>query len=62
MNIPESVKIGGIVYTIEVTDRLTTGSESDGEISFGESVIRLAPREPQFMCEALLHEIVHGVF
>lgn len=61
MNIPESVKIGGITYKIEITDRLTTGSESDGEITFNEAIIRLAPREPQYMCQVLLHEIVHAV-
>ena len=62
MNIPESVKIGGITYKVEITDRLTTGTSSDAEIAFDEAVIRLTPREPQYMCQVLLHEIVHAVY
>lgn len=63
MKIPESVKIGGKIYSVEITDKLTLGSAShSAEIQYSDLVIRICPQAAQKMEADLLHEVVHGLF
>ena len=44
MNIPQTIKIGGKVYRVEITDNLTLGKANvSAEIDFAELVIRIHP-------------------
>ena len=64
MNIPETVKIGGIDYTIKYEERLNTGANlAYGHIDYDKALIRLAPdlQSKQGECQTLLHEILHGI-
>ena len=63
LNIPSSVKIGGKVYSIEITDKLFLGAAGhSAEIQYSDLVIRVCPQARQKMEADLLHEIVHGLF
>ena len=62
MNIPDRVKIGGKVYRVEITDKLTLGSANcSAEILYNDLVIRICPQARQKMEADLLHEVVHGL-
>ena len=44
MKIPKSLKIGGKVYSVEITDKLTLGSANySGEILYSDLIIRICP-------------------
>lgn len=63
MEIPNRVKIGGKVYSVEITDKLVLGSANhSAEIQYSDLVIRICPQARQKMEADLLHEIVHGLF
>ena len=63
MKIPKQIKIGGKVYQVEVTDRLTLGSANySGEIDYMNLVIRVVPSAKGKMESDLLHEIIHGLY
>lgn len=63
MKIPKTVKVGGNIYTIEVTDNLNLGSSTvTGEIDYENLKIRLVP----YTCEAkkqadFMHELIHAM-
>lgn len=62
MNIPQSVKIGGKVYRVEVTDKLTLGKANvSAEIDYMELVIRIHPSARGKMEADFWHEVVHGI-
>lgn len=62
MRIPESVKIGGKVYDVELTDRLTLGSANySGEIDYTGLAIRICPSAKGKMEADFLHELMHGI-
>ncbi len=62
MNIPQTIKIGGKVYRVEITDNLTLGKANvSAEIDFAELVIRIHPNAKGKMEADFLHEIVHGI-
>lgn len=63
MNIPKKLKIGGKVYTIEITDKLTLGSANySGEILYNELIIRICPAAEAKMEADFVHEMLHGVW
>lgn len=62
MNIPQSVKIGGKVYRVEVTDKLTLGKANvSAEIDYMELVIRICPSARGKMEADFVHELIHGI-
>ena len=62
MRIPEKIKIGGKVYKVEITDRLTLGCVNySGEIDYAALVIRICPAADGKMKADLLHEVMHGI-
>lgn len=63
MKIPNKVKIGGKVYDVEITDKLTLGSANySGEIIYPDLVIRICPSAKGKMEADFLHELLHGIF
>lgn len=61
MKIPESVKIGGLVYAVQVTENMC--SDHSAEISYGKMTIKVRPDfDPQKQKRDFLHEIIHGIF
>lgn len=62
MNIPQSVKIGGKVYRVEITDKLTLGKANvTAEIDYTELVIRIHPNARGKMEADFWHELVHAI-
>lgn len=62
MKIPNSLKIGGNIYTVEITDKLDTGKlNSDAEISYRDLIIRVCPAAKSKMESNFVHEMVHGI-
>ena len=65
MNIPKSVRIGGVDYTICRKEYLhAEGHVLYGQIDYDNCEIRLSETEGQafdHQCITLLHEIMHGI-
>lgn len=63
MNIPKTLKIGGKIYDVEITDKLLSGSANySAEICYNDLVIRICPQAQSKMEADFLHELVHGIF
>lgn len=63
MKIPKTVKIGGKVYDVEITDKLNLGSaHCSAEICYNDLVIRVTPQKKGKMEADFLHEIIHGIY
>lgn len=63
MNIPKKLKIGGKVYTVEITDKLFLGNANvSAEIMYNDLVIRVSPQAQGKMEADFLHELIHGIF
>lgn len=62
MTIPKTVKIGGKVYTVEITDKLDLGSVNvSAEILYNDLIIRVSPQAQGKMEADFIHELVHGI-
>lgn len=62
MNIPQSVKIGGKVYQVEITDKLTLGKANvSAEIDYMALFIRICPSARGKMEADFVHELIHGI-
>ena len=63
MNIPDSIKIGGKVYAVEITNKLDLGNaNASAEILYSDLIIRVSPQAPAKMEADFLHEMFHGIF
>ena len=66
MKIPESVRIGGVEYTVKLADSLNDGvSVLYGQIDYDHHEIRISSTtgaEHQYQCITLWHEILHGLW
>ena len=62
MKIPEKVKIGGLIYTVEVTERLSLGVDCAGEIIYSELAIRVRPAAQAGMEQTFIHELTHAIY
>ena len=63
MRIPEKVKIGGLTYTVEITEKLDLGSlNCSAEIAYNALMIRVTPQAKEKMEADFLHEVLHGIF
>ena len=65
MNIPDSVRIGGVDYSIVYKERIISGEGKAllGQIDFDNSRILIEPsvQSLQGQHQTLLHEIMHGI-
>lgn len=62
MTIPKTVKIGGKVYTVEITDKLDLGNANvSAEILYNDLIIRVSPQAQGKMEADFIHELVHGI-
>lgn len=65
MKIPESIRIGGVDYTIAYEDNVVLGDNlCYGTINYEDSVISLSNTRGaghQHRCITLWHEILHGI-
>lgn len=63
MKIPKSIKIGGKVYTVEITNKLDLGNVNvSAEILYNDLVIRVSPQAQGKMEADFIHELIHGIF
>jgi len=61
MNIPKKVKIGGLKYTVKISNNLANEGAL-GKISYSGLQIELQKAKLQNMHATLLHEILHGIY
>lgn len=62
MTIPKTIKIGGKIYTVEITDKLDLGSVNvSAEILYNDLIIRVSPQARGKMEADFIHELVHGI-
>ena len=66
MNIPTRVKIGGIIYTVELTPKpCKCNIDIDGEIRYSDQIISIRDNVnsgQEYQEYVLLHEIIHGIY
>lgn len=64
MKIPKTVKIGGKVYDVEITDKFNLGNVNvSAEILYNDLVIRVSPQQAPGKMEAdFIHELIHGIY
>lgn len=63
MKIPKSIKIGGKVYTVEITNKLDLGNVNvSAEILYNDLVIRVSPQAQGKMEADFIHELIHAIF
>lgn len=63
MRIPDKLKIGGKIYDVEITNKLSIGSVNySGEILYQDLIIRICPSAPGRMESDFIHEMIHGIF
>jgi len=64
MKIPESVKIGDIIYKVSKVNRINADPELNGQIrySMGEILLLDASAFPEdYKFNSFLHELIHGI-
>lgn len=62
MTIPKTIKIGGKIYTVEITDKLDLGNVNvSAEILYNDLIIRVSPQARGKMEADFIHELVHGI-
>lgn len=63
MNIPKSLKIGGKVYAVTITDKLHMGASGySGEILYNDLEIHIVPNAQAKMEADFIHEMIHGIY
>lgn len=63
MQIPTSIKIGGIRYDIAVVDQISGAPARIGEIDTAYTKIQLRKTQADDSMKAsFLHEVIHGIF
>jgi S-ribosylhomocysteine lyase LuxS involved in autoinducer biosynthesis len=62
INIPQSVKVGGKIYKVIITDKLKSGTENcTAEIDYRETEIRIFSTNKQRMEADFIHELTHAI-
>ena len=63
MKIPKTLKIGGKVYAVEITDKLHMGSAVySGEILYNDLEIHIYPNAQAKMEADFIHEMIHAIY
>jgi hypothetical protein len=58
IQIPKSIKIGGLNYSVTVVENLPTAC---ADTNFQKQAIRIEEAHPKFMQQAFIHEILHTI-
>lgn len=58
IRIPETIKVGGLTYTVEIVDEL---DRACADTNYGKQRIRVEKANPKFMQQAFLHELFHTI-
>jgi hypothetical protein len=58
IRIPETLKVGGLVYTVEVVEEL---DHACADTNYPKQRIRVAQANQKFMQQAFIHEIMHAI-
>ena len=64
MNIPKTVKIGGITYDVKVLPEFPPDDKSDGHLRFSEQeiiVLRDDKHKQEYVEAVFIHELIHGI-
>lgn len=65
MKIPNKVKIGGVIYTVLLEQRIMNSEHFAlcGQIDYDMATIKIEPdvQDQQGKCRTFLHEIFHGI-
>lgn len=62
MRIPKGVKVGGLVYTVNITDTLINGMAFIGETNPELAVINIREGiDPNRQCATFIHELLHAL-
>ena len=62
MKLPEKVKVGAMVYTVQIVPNMLTDRGMFGEVLYGQQIIKIAgdvSEARQF--NAFLHELTHAI-
>lgn len=60
MKIPKTVKVGGLIYKVEIVDKMDDDS-CVAKTYFQELTIRIGKAEKDFMEQAFIHELLHTI-
>lgn len=61
MIIPKKVKVGGLIYTVVVVDKIDRENTEAGLIETEKQLITIQKGKPDFMRVTLLHELIHAL-
>lgn len=59
MNIPKQIKIGGLMYKVEVVDSIEAGVV--GKIFYKDLLIKVEKSHPDMMLLTFWHEVMHAM-
>lgn len=63
MKIPETLKVGGKTYTVQITGKMDLGINNvSAEILYEDLIIRVSPQAPSKMEADFFHELLHAAF
>lgn len=60
MKIPKKLKVGGLVYTVDIVDEVDDG-DSAGKILGSKQSIQIAKGADDYVKLTLLHEVLHAI-
>lgn len=60
MKIPHKVKVGALIYKVEIVDDLED-DKSAAKLNYKTLTIKIEKAEPTFMKQAFLHELFHAI-
>lgn len=60
MQIPKTVKVGGLTYRVEVVDKMDDDT-AVAKTYFQDLTIKIGKAEPGFMQQVFLHELLHVI-
>ena len=62
MKIPETLKVGGMTYIVNITDNVSYGSANvAGEIDYRQGRIMICPLSRERMERTFFHEMLHAI-
>lgn len=61
MNIPEQVKVGGMIYNVKIVPADEFDGKTGAYIQAEKRAIRILDSDRQFMQQAFLHELFHAM-
>jgi len=62
MKIPKKLKVGGKIYTVEQTEKISIGENYLGETIYYDLAIRIMPSAKGMSEVTFLHEMLHAIY